>query len=380
MELLKELLDNYIILKYRDRDLYYDIKDNMAGFKNFIQDKLGYNIILHQDFIKLEKFPGRVESWMGIKDFEDKNDYCFLILIIMFLEDKGKEEQFVLSQLLEYIAGNYEHEKVDWTIYSVRKSLVRALRFAVELGIMKLNDGDETGFANSEAAELLYENTGISKYIVRIFPIDIMGARTYKDFLDFAWEDMDRDRGSIRQNRVYRTITLSPILYNESTDDQDFYYVKNYKNIIENDFEKHLGFKLHVHKDGAMLVLDEENRCKDYFPSNNAISDIALCFNKLCLSKIKSGEMKPSLNGTIAVEEQAFLKLLAELRNAKSEGWSKEYRESTDNYLYTNLIEFMSGYNMISKKDGYVILEPLIGKVIGDYPEDYSEKEKQDGR
>lgn len=377
MDFLKELLDNYIIIKQQNRDLYYDIKDNLDNFKIFIQDKLGYDIIIHQDFIKLEKFPGRLERWMGIKDFEDKMDYSFFILLIMFLEDKSKEEQFVLSQLLEYIAGNFEREKVEWTVYSTRKALVRVLKFAAGLRIIRLDDGEEGSFANSETAEVLYENTGISKYIIRTFPIDILDAKSYKDFIDFAWEDMDRDRGTLRKNRVYRALTLSPILYNEDSDDQDFYYAKSYKNVLENDFEKYLGLKLHVHNDGAMIILGEKDRCKDFFPANNAISDITLCFNSMILDKIKNKELKIGINSTIEFTKEAFIKVLAELREDKASGWSKEYRESSENYLYSNLVKFMSGYSMLKEKKDKIIVYPLVGKVIGDYPKDYIVKEKK---
>lgn len=375
MELLKELLDNYIIVKDQNRELYYDIKDNLSSFKFFIQDKLGYDVILHQDFIKLEKFPGKVESWMGIKEFEDKLDYCFLILFLMFLEDKGKEEQFVLSQLVEYMTSNFEEESIDWTVYSIRKSLVRVLRFAQALVLIRLNDGDENIFANNNSGEVLYENTGISKYMVRTFPIDIFEANSYRDFIDFAWEDMDRDRGTLRKNRVYRSLILSPILYNDGEDNQDYAYIRNYKNILENDFEKYLGWKLHIHKDGALVVLDQGDRCKEYFPSIGVISDIALCFNKKILSKIKLGELNLSLNSNIEMTEREFMELLKALRLEKSDGWSKEYRECTDHYLYNNLTEFMKGYNMLNIKKGNHIIKALTGKIIGDYPKSYVEKE-----
>lgn len=375
MELLKELLDNYMILKEQDRDLYYEIKDNLSKFKPFIQDKLGYDVIIHQDFIKLEKFPGKVEGWMGVNAFENKIDYCFFVLLIMFLEEKGKEEQFILSHLTEYITSNFQEGKVDWTVYSTRKSLVRVLKFAVDLRLMKLNDGEEGDFAYNQTAEVLYENTGISKYIIRTFPIDIQQAKSYRDFVDFAWEDMDRERGTFRKNRVYRNLTLSPVLYNEGTEDQDFYYVKNIRNILENDFEKYLGLKLHIHKEGAMIILEEDDRCKDYFPYNSALSDITLFLNKMILDKLKNGVMKVEHNGTIELTKESYREMLIELRNSKASGWSKEYRESTDDYLYENLVDFMSGYSLLKEYEEKIIIYPLIGKVVGDYPEDYGVKE-----
>lgn len=375
MELLKTLLDNYIIIKEDNRDLYYDIKDNLKSFKTFIQEKLGYDILTHQDFIKLEKFPGRVHGWMGIDSFEEKLDYCLFILLIMFLEDKGKEEQFVLSQLIEYVTLNFEEDNLDWTVYSNRKAIIRVLKFALKLKIMKVNDGDEDNFANNVSAEVLYENTGLSKYIVRSFPMDITEAKSYKDFINFAWKDIDDNRGALRRNRVYRDIVMSPVLYNEGSEDQDFYYLKNFKGIIENDIEKYLSWKLHVHKDAALIVLEEQERINTYFPYNSAISDIALCLNKLIVDKLKDKEMNINENSNIELSRDEFKKLLSELRNSKSHGWSKEYRECNDMYLYEGIINYMKGYNMLFEKEDKIIIRPIVGKIIGDYPKNFNEKE-----
>lgn len=377
MDTLKTLLDNYIIVKEDNKDLYYEIKDNIKNFKSFIQDKLGYDIIVHQDFIKLEKFPGKVEPWMGIKDFKDKLDYCLLILLIMFLEDKGKEDKFVLSQLIDYINSNFEFEKIDWTIYSNRKALVRVLKFAEGLKLIKVFDGEDDSFAESETAEVLYENTGISKYVIRSFPIDISAAKSYKDFISFAWDTIDEQKGITRRHRVYRNIIMSPVMYNEGSEDQDFYYLKNFKSNIESDLEKFLGWKLHVHREAALVVLEENEWIEEIFPNISVISDIVLCLNKLLLEKIRDNILSLNDNFNIEIDEKYFLELLDELKIKKGEGWSKEFRECSQNYLYSEVFSFMKGFNMIDKINDKIILRPLIAKITGDYPKDFNEGEKE---
>ena len=46
-----DLLENYLILKERDKELYYDIKDNIDKYKSFIYDNLAYDIIIKDDLI-----------------------------------------------------------------------------------------------------------------------------------------------------------------------------------------------------------------------------------------------------------------------------------------------------------------------------------------
>ena len=80
---------------------------------------------------------------MGINEFTEIKEYIFFILLITFLEDKNKEEQFILSSITEYIEHNYPDEKIEWTIFKNRKSLIKVMKFAIDIGIIKKNDGSE---------------------------------------------------------------------------------------------------------------------------------------------------------------------------------------------------------------------------------------------
>ena len=53
---------------------------------------------------------------MGIHVFTSKEEYALLCILLMFLEDRDAGEQFILSQLTEYIASNMPGEGVDWTL------------------------------------------------------------------------------------------------------------------------------------------------------------------------------------------------------------------------------------------------------------------------
>ncbi len=115
---------------------------------------------------------------------------------------------------------------MDWTLYRHRRYLIKVLRFALDIGMIKLNDGDEQGFASSQDSEALYENVGISKYFLRNFVGNLLEYNSLKDLEDDEWLDMDQDKGLIRRNRVYRRIIMSPAVYNEGADDPDYLYIK----------------------------------------------------------------------------------------------------------------------------------------------------------
>ncbi|MBN7576965.1 MULTISPECIES: TIGR02678 family protein [Clostridium] len=370
-----QLLENYIILKEKDRELYYDIIDNIDNYREFINDNLSYNLIIKEDFIKLEKIPAIPKSWMGIQSFNNKKEYIFFLLILMYLEDKNKEEQFILSNVTEYIEHNYPGEKIEWTVFKNRKSLITVLKFSLELGIIKKNDGEEEEFNKSENGEVLYESTGISRYVVRRFNREIFDSESYIELLEDAIEGISTDKGIIRKNRVFRELTLSPIVYNNENS-SDYEYIKNYRNSIKSTFEKYLEWDIHIHKNGAMAVIKNANEIRDTFPNGKGESAITLFVNRKIKDMLEDGKLIINEKDTIIIKEELFDKILLEVKKKYGHGFTKAFRDALDSYYLGTIKRFMEEYYLINVKDGYVELMPLIVKATGKYPDDYNGEEK----
>ncbi len=297
----------------------------------------------------------------------------YLCILLMFLEDKGKEEQFVLSQFTEFIQGNYHAENNDrLDVISTSKMLNQSVEVCSSKGIIKINDGDENKFAYNNEIEVLYESTGISRYFVRNFTMNILNYNSYKDIENEEWGYIETDRGIIRRQRVYRRLMMSPIVYNEGIDDVDYDYIKKQKGSIANDLESYLNYNLHLHRNGALIVLEQEKNMKDTFPGGKAISDIVLLFNSIIIQKLKNGELIVKANDTILISNTFFENLIEELILLYSKGWTKEYREMDYKQLCVEVKKYMESFNMIKVLMGKEIeILPLTGKIIGRYPENF---------
>lgn len=375
MKELDTLLEEFWIIKDKDKDLYYQIKDNSSVFKGFLEQKLGYNLIVNPHMIKLEKLPGKAEAWMGIQSFDDRMEYSLFCLLLAFLEDKSAEEQFVLSEVTDFIQGSwFGEEKVDWTLFRHRKSMVKVLRFASDCGIMKTNDGDEGGFMDSSETEVLYESTGLSRYFVRNFTGNILNYTSYRDMENGEWIDVDRDRGKVRRNRVYRRIVMSPAVYSEGPEDPDFLYIRNQRSLLEKDMEEFLDSQLHVHKNAAFLVLDPSKNFKEVFPARRNISDIVLQMNAYIVDSVSSGELTRRDDETIVVSIVRFESIIERVREQNHSGWIKEYREMSLPKLYQEVIDYMKGFHMIElmESEKEIKIMPLVGKIIGSYPKNFT--------
>lgn len=371
MEELKALLEHNFILKEDDRELFYLIKDNYRQFKSFVTEKLGYDLLIRGDFIRLEKLPGKAESWMGTPGFEEQREYVFLMILFIFLEDKNKEDQFLLSHLTEFIASNSIGEAVDFTQYKVRRSLIKVIKFAVAEKLMHITDGEEDGFMQDGSKEVLFESTGLSKYMVRNFQTDVVKFKSYKDLEELQEDFLEADRGILRKNRVYRRLLLSPIVYREASNDEDYAYIKNYRNIIEEDFKKYLGWHFHLHRNGALVFPDEKDKVSYGFPVNSGISDVLLHVNTFIGRKLKEGHLNRALEDTIFVSEETFKLLLKEVKEQMSYGWSKEYREMGEDKLFEEVVGKMTYFRMLNREKDKLVILPLAGKIAGDYEESF---------
>ena len=254
------LLDRFWVTRADHKGLYFSVKRALPNYRRLINEQLGWNLIVNESVIKLEKVPPEAMAWMGIQEFQEKLDYCLLCGMLLFLSDLDDGEQFLLSSLTEALEAILaEVQPVDWTRFPHRKALVRVLQYAQRTGMLLAYDGVSEGFGNDQTQEVLYENTGLSRHFPVHFGRDIMKCRSIEDFEAFSWEGEEAERGRQRIQRVYRQLTLAPALYWSEQNHSDYDYVKNQRSWLNRYLGEALGGELQIHKNGAFFVLDEEN-------------------------------------------------------------------------------------------------------------------------
>ena len=379
MTTFEKLLENYWFVRDIDQEEYNEIKQDLNNeTQEFIKNKLGYKLIVNPYVIKMEKVPGKPQSFMGIQEFSSNLEYIFLCLILIYLEERTKSEQFILSGLIDYIQNllveiDIKDLKIDFTIYSQRKAMVKVLRFIKEMGFIKLYDGDENKFAEDIENDILYEVTGVSKYFMRNFSSNISECNLYTDIYEKEQLGLEQDKGKERRQRVYRRLFTENVVYKENEEDQDYNYIRNYRNVINQDVDKMLDSTLEVHKNGAYILLSESKNFKNTFPSNKAISDVVLFLNALIVEKVENNEYNSKTNDTINISEVQMSKLVREVKEKYSKGFSKEYREMEEDNLLKAIIEHMKQFDMIryDEENREYIIMPICFKIVGKYPENF---------
>ena len=184
---------------------YQLIRQYEPILRNYFFEKCGWRLVQHPQFYKLEKIPAEPEGWMGITDFQQPRDYALLCCVMAFVEEKNVDEQFLLSELCENILALYPHEtapdeSLNWENYNHRRSLVRALKFAVETGLVRQVDGDSEQFAMRRESEALYEVTLMARYFLRSYPKDLHQYSSLQELQSAEHFDEEAATGTGRRN------------------------------------------------------------------------------------------------------------------------------------------------------------------------------------
>ncbi len=375
MDELRALLENYW-LRREDLDIFTRAKRAYPKFRKFITEQLGWKLVSNERILKLEKVPAHAEVFMGITSFLDKCDYCMLCGLLMYLEDKEDDEQFLLSELVEQMGLQLRNVmEVDWTRYVQRKSLIRVLQYAEAMGMLVVYEGNSSEISSGMDHEVLYENTGLSRYFATTFDYDISGYKTYLDFEDTALENMEADRGYLRINRVYRQLAAAPAMYWRAADDQDSLYVKNQRQWVQHYLNEYLGGKLEIHKNAAFFVMEEGDCFGGRHPREAMLPELVMMVCREIRQEIEEGVLLRERDDTVLLDQRHFSHLLSVCKEKYDAGWSKEYRTMNTDRLLVEVSEYMVNWMMLKKEDGMYCILPGAGKITGKYPKDFKKKE-----
>ncbi|RDY70535.1 TIGR02678 family protein [Halobacillus trueperi] len=372
-EALMILFENFWILRTDHPDVYQNIREREHILKRYVLDKFGFDLIVHQHFIKLEKIPVESKTWMGMQDFSEPMDYALFCCGLAFTESRSVDDQFLLSHICEEIKELYPGEmELDWTLYTHRKSLIRSMRKLVEIGILKVVDGEIDEFHKDEEYEVLYEVTVYARYFMRNYPEELFQYNTKEEILESEWNRHGADK---RRKRVYRKLFFSPVVYRKEKEDPDFAYIRNFRSRLADDIEMHSPYRLEVFKNAAMLVLDERRLRHTLFPDQKGVTTVLLHL----ANHLREGLDRYEINefGEIRMTSLDLEEWVKETQDQSGHGFSKAYREMTVSSLIESVTAALEGWEFGYPEDpGMFVIQPGFGRLIGHYPKDYLEKRR----
>lgn len=372
MNEVRRLFENFWICKSSDKEAYYKVKRDIPNFQKFVREQLGWKLIHTENLLKLEKRPAYAECFMGIGEFTDIQDYCILCVVLMYLEDKEEQEQFLLSELIDYVETQLKDDmQIDWTSFSQRKSLVRVLQYVERLQMLRVYEGSSEAFGAEAGQEVLYENTGYSKYFATSFPMDISPYESWKDFEKTDFKEFQENRGTVRVNRVYRQLAVCPAFYWEKNEDADALYLKNQRQWIAKYLNENLGGHLDIYRNSAFLTLDGDDCYGAVHPRDAMLPEAVLLVCAKLQRELAAGKLEKKENECIYMTREEFSRFVSSCRQEWNAAWSKEYREMDEDRLFERILDYMKNWLMIRCEGEQITILPAAGRLEGHYPDDF---------
>ncbi len=366
---LEILMNQFWVIRDREKEDYYQVKRDLKDkqLMRFIQEVLGWRVVHTEQLIKLEKLPTYAEEFMGIQQFSEARDYCLFCALLIFLEDKEENSQFLLSELIRYVETIMsEYMEVDWTSYSQRKSLVRVLQFAEEMGMLKTYEGSSSNYSNEQSSEVLYENTGVSRYFATNFSRDITNVEDWKEFEN---EHVDETNQST-VNHVFRQLLVCPTMHWKDKNDNDAMYLKTKRMYIQSNIQKYLNLSLQINHHTASAVYVDTQTIGNVHPKSGMLSEIVLL---VCKTFHDNANDKRKFviqeDETIEMTSSRFQELLLKIKKQYQSLWSKEYREMSNERYVVQVKDYMKRWMMIKENNENIIVYPSCGLVGGKYTE-----------
>lgn len=367
------LLNKPWIIKERDSELYYWIKDLYPQLRDWFLEYTGFSLIVTRSIAKLDKVPVVVLPWMGFQEFREPLDYSFFTYSLWYLEGKTELDQFLLTHLVEEVREYIleQNMMVDWKNYYHRLSMTRALKKLKSLDILQTIDGDESDWALDDSKNVLYECSSYSRYVLRSFPRELTVYQTMKELGEtILYPDTAEGVAARRKHRIYRRFLLEPVVLDKQWNEDDLYYVLTQRHSLIDQMSNMLGWEGRRYREGLIFFHPELTAESELFPTLASISDLTLLvigeINRL-RNDSDSGLYLDN-DGKIRLSKNEMEHILIRLKETFKEYWNKEHRESTSQELAEMIFEHLQEWGFgIWEDSHYFLLYAIAGRWDAEY-------------
>lgn len=318
------------------------VRRHEGWLKGWFRDQLGYRLVVDTELARLHKRPlppapgapdASVRPLLTHSGAEfDPRRYTLLCLVLAALE--RMDVQTVLSALAAEVqvlaAAEDDVDPLDLDRHAERQAFVDAVRFLVELRLLRRVDGSEGAFV-AGTGDALYDVA--SRHLPQLLATpsppslaadpDELGAEIYPD--------TDEGQNLRTRHRLMRRLIEEPALYLDELDDAERAYLTSQRHYLLGQATTAVGLPIEVRREGLALI-DDTGRFSDLlFPSTGTVAHAALLLAEHLADRAAEhrdgGAAGDAEEGSPAVASAELRSLVGELLEKYGKFWSKLYRE-----------------------------------------------------
>jgi len=339
------------------------VRRHAEELKKWFRELLGYRLVVDHEMARLHKRRPPEVPAAGRREPDarpaltrtgrpfDRRRYSLLCLVLAALE--SLELQTVLSALAVEVQGLAADADgvaaLDLEQFSERQCFVDAVRFLVDLGILKLADGDDVAFVRG-SGDALYDVDGrrLTQMLSAAVPPSLAdGPEELGEDLYAPTEDGANRR---LRHRLMRRLVEQPVLYVDELDEDERAYLTWQRSYLVRQVEEWTGLEVEVRREG-LAAIDPDGDLSDVaFPGTSHAAHAALLIADELARRRRGGE------AGAAVPRGELLELAAEILGRHS--WRAAYREDpTGAELLDGALEVLARLGLVHRRPEGV--EPL---------------------
>lgn len=372
---IQALLNRNWITKKDEPELYDSIRAQYQELRTWFEEYCGFILLLNRQFAKLDKAPGQAQTWMGFETFSEPRDYALFTYCLWYLEGKNEMDQFLLTDMVdeirEYLMG--QDVFLDWTLYTHRLSMARALKQLKGLGALLAVDGDESDWARSgHAHNVLYESSFLTRYVLRRFPQNLTTYDSIAAFAEGTYLDTPEGKLKKRRHQVYRRLLQEPVVYDWQWSEDERYYVRTQRHTILENLANFAGLEGQRYQEALLFYYPEPSGEMYLFPTSRGISDICLLLAgelRRMLARPKEG-IYIGEDGQIRLTMAELEVIMLQLKEKHKMLWGMQHRKARSSELTEEMLAHLEEWGLAGREaDGQVTIYAALARWNGDYDE-----------
>lgn len=375
---LQDLLDRILVTRADQPDSYRRVHLHQRFLRAWFMDRPAWRLLVGPGSYRLERLPSQVLPERGLPRLRGPLDYACLCWILWFAESHsaGTEDWFLLSGLASEVT------RVADGLFSLgerghRESLVRALQFLEELGILNHGDGDPGLWVGQEGqADVLYDFAPDAPRLLADF--DYRGLDRLREPREGPVLRWTGETVSPR-SRAWRALLLGPAFWR--ADDPDaFATLEEAEERFRGDLDGLPGWDLEVGRDHARIWRTATGRAASVLldlGETGGDRSIKYIYHPILLllaiirEWLATGRLAVGDNGTVVVGIGDLEDAVWELRQSHRRDWGVELGEQmSSDQLARQVFRQMREMGFLRGPDslGRCFLLPAAALAIGEYP------------
>ncbi len=351
-----------------DPEVFALIRRHEAELRGWFREQLGYRLVVDPEQARLFKrrppdaLPRPVRTRYG-RAF-DRRRYSLLCLVLAALE--RSEVQTILSVLAEEVkllaAAVDGVAPLDLERSAERRCFVDAVRFLVELGVLRETDGDDTTFVRGGGGDVLYDVD--SRRLARMLaaPVPPSLAAGPGALAEETYPPTEDGKNLRIRHRLMRRLVEEPVLYFSDLDEDERAYLSWQRAYLIRQVEQWTGLTVEVRREGLAAV-DAGGRLTDVaFPATSNVAHAALLFADELAQKLRGAEDLGDGGELRAVPLGEVLEFAERL--FASRRWAKTYRQSPAGaeLLMDHALDYLTSLRLVRRLPEGVCPLPAIAR------------------